>query len=61
MSAKKNVKIRSGAAKKRAATDPIDRYRMEAEEIANAKKAMERIRRGVEYQPERMHYVRSLQ
>ena len=61
MSTTKKIRARRSTARKRTAQSPLERYRMEAKEIAAAKQAMERLHRGIEFQPERLHYVRSLQ
>lgn len=38
----------------------IERYRAEAKEIAAAKLAMQRLHRGVEFEPEPLRYVTDL-
>jgi hypothetical protein len=38
----------------------LARYEAEAKEINAAKQAMQRINRGVEFQPARLHYVTDL-
>jgi hypothetical protein len=44
----------------RVPTRVAERYEAEAKEINAAKQAMRRIRREVEFEPERLHYVISL-
>ena len=38
----------------------LARYKAEAKEIAAAKQAMKRLHRGVEFEPERLHYATDL-
>jgi len=38
----------------------LARYKAEAREIAAARQAMKRLHRGVEFEPERLHYVTDL-
>jgi hypothetical protein len=45
---------------KRTALGAIARYKSEAKEIAAAKQAMQRLNRGIELEPERLHYVNDL-
>lgn len=45
------------AVRKQPETDKITRYRSEAKEIEEAKRAMERLNRSIEFDPGRLHYV----
>lgn len=46
--------------KARVAARVAARYETKAKEINEAKKAMERVRRDIEFEPERLHYVTSI-
>jgi hypothetical protein len=52
---RKNRSRRARAA--RTTYDTLARFKAEAKEIAEARQAMTRINRGIEFEPGRMHYV----
>ncbi len=45
---------------KRRVQSTLSRYKAEAKEIDAARQAMQRINRGVEFEPARLHYVTDL-
>jgi hypothetical protein len=57
-SSKKPTRTVNGSLpRKKKSASVISRYRAEAKEIATARQAMERAHRGIEFEPERLHYV----
>jgi hypothetical protein len=62
MAATKTKSRRKGAsARARRESVAVERYKTEARDIAAARQAMERTRRGIEFEPERLQYVTDLQ
>ena len=53
----KPLRERAKQQPRKSRTDKLDQYKSEAKEIAAAKQAMQRLHRGVEFEPERLHYV----
>lgn len=65
MAAKRNqtrlMKKRSRRAKTaKSDHDLLSRFKAQAREIAEARQAMRRVTRGIEFVPERLHYVTDL-